>query len=101
MVSSRDRSPAVPTAPAAVARAVFVSPRHLQALFHEQQTSVARYVMKRRLDRAHHDLADPRLAHLSVADIATQLGFRRPSHFAYVFRTQFGLSPREHRYSDR
>ncbi|WP_327582988.1 helix-turn-helix domain-containing protein [Nonomuraea sp. NBC_00507] len=87
--------------PAAVARAVFVSPRHLQALFHEQQTSVARYVMKRRLDRAHHDLADPRLAHLSVADIATQLGFRRPSHFAYVFRTRFGLSPREHRYSGR
>jgi AraC-like DNA-binding protein len=83
--------------PAGVARAVFVSPRYLQALFHEQQTSVARFVMKRRLDRAHHDLADPRLAHLPVGDIAARLGFRRPSHFASAFRTRFGLSPREHR----
>jgi AraC-like DNA-binding protein len=87
--------------PADVARAVFVSPRHLQAIFHEQQTSVARFVMQRRLERAHHDLADPRQAHLSVADIAARLGFRRPSHFAHVFRTRFGLSPREHRHASR
>jgi AraC-like DNA-binding protein len=85
--------------PTDVARAVFVSPRHLHALFREQGTSVARYLMKRRLDHAHRDLADPRLARLSVADIAARLGFRRPSHFAHAFRTRFGLSPSEHRHS--
>lgn len=74
---------------------------YLQALFHDDGTSVARYVMKRRLDRAHHDLTDPRLAHLPIADVAARLGFKRPSHFTHVFKTRFGVNPREHRNTAR
>ena len=94
-LGDRDLSPEV------IARAAFVSSRYLQGLFHDDGTSVARYVMQRRLDRAYQDLTDPRLAHVPVADVAARLGFKRPSHFAYVFRTRFGLSPRERRNTAR
>jgi AraC-like DNA-binding protein len=94
-LGDRDLSPEV------IARAAHLSSRYLQELFHDEGTSVARYLMRRRLDRAHQDLTDPRLAHLPVAEVAARLGFKRPSHFAYVFRTRFGLSPREHRNTAR
>lgn len=83
--------------PEAIARAAFVSPRYLHALFRDEGTSVSRYVMDRRLDRARQDLADPRLVHLPVADVAARLGFKDASHFTRVFKARFGLSPRAHR----
>jgi len=83
--------------PEAVARAVFISERHLHAIFRDSGTSVARYLTGRRLERAHRDLADPGQAHLAIADIAYQNGFKCPKHFTKVFRVKFGVSPREHR----
>jgi len=83
--------------PEDIAHAVFVSLRSLHSIFRDQGTSIARYVMERRLERAYQDLADPRLAHLRVAEVAARLGFKRASHFTYVFRARYGMSPREHR----
>jgi len=83
--------------PEDVAHAVFVSLRSLHSIFRDQGTSVARYVMERRLDRAYRDLVDPRLAHLGVAEVAVRLGFKRASHFTNAFKTRFGVGPREHR----
>jgi AraC-like DNA-binding protein len=85
--------------PETIARAVFVSPRYLHSLFHDAGTSVSRYVMDRRLDRAYHDLAQPGAAHLAVADIAARLGFKDASHFTRVFKARFAVSPRQHRNS--
>lgn len=83
--------------PEDIAHAVFVSLRSLHSIFRDQGTSVARYVMERRLDRAYQELVDPRLAHLRVAEVAARLGFKRASHFTSAFKTRFGVSPREHR----
>jgi AraC-like DNA-binding protein len=83
--------------PDSVARAVLVSPRYLQALFRDSGTSVSRYLMERRLQRAHRDLTDPALAHLSIGDVASRLGFKRLSHFTHVFKNRFSVGPREHR----
>ncbi|GAA1563870.1 helix-turn-helix domain-containing protein [Dactylosporangium maewongense] len=85
--------------PETIARAVHISPRYLHALFHRDGVSASRYVMDRRLDKAYQDLRDPRLAHLTVGEMATRLGFKDPSHFIRVFRTRFGLSPRAYRNS--
>jgi len=76
---------------------VYISERHLHALFRDSGTSVTRYLMGRRLDRAHRDLTDPRQAHVSIADIASQVGFKCPKHFTKTFKAKFGVSPREHR----
>jgi AraC family transcriptional regulator len=50
------------------------------------------YVMTRRLARAHELLTrtDRR-----VLDVALDVGFKTPSHFAARFRREFGLTPRE------
>ena len=90
-LADRDLSPEM------IARAIFVSPRYLHALFHDQGTSVSRYVIQRRLERSRRDLADARLAHLTIADVAARLGFKDASHFTRVFRAAYGISPREHR----
>jgi AraC-like DNA-binding protein len=81
----------------AIAGAVFISSRYLRAIFQDSGTTVSRYLMERRLDRALHDLADPGVAHVSVADIAARLGFKSAGHFATTFKAKFGMSPREHR----
>ena len=83
--------------PEVIARAVYISERHLHALFRDSGTSVTRYLMGRRLDRAHRELADPRQAHIPIADIASQVGFKCPKHFTKTFKAKFGLSPSEHR----
>jgi AraC-like DNA-binding protein len=83
--------------PDSVARAVLVSPRYMQALFRDSGISVSRYVMERRLERAHRDLTEPALAHLSIGDVASRLGFKRLSHFTHVFKNRFGICPRDHR----
>jgi AraC-like DNA-binding protein len=83
--------------PEMIARAIFVSPRYLHAIFHDEGTSVSRYVIHRRLERSRRDLADARLAHLTIADIAARLGFKDASHFTRVFKAAYGVSPREHR----
>jgi AraC-like DNA-binding protein len=85
--------------PETIARAVFLSERRLHTLFRDSGTSVSRYVMSRRLDRAYRDLTDPGLAHVPISDIATRAGFKSPKHFSRTFRDKFGICPREHRNS--
>ncbi len=76
-----------------VARAVGVTPRHLNRAFAAEQTTVAQYIVARRLDRARADLASPHLAHFRIADIAFRWGFSSQAHFSRLFRARFGCSP--------
>jgi AraC-like DNA-binding protein len=82
-----------------VARAVGVTPRHLNRAFAAEQTTVAQYLVARRLDRAKADLAAPELAGLRIADIAFRWGFSSQAHFSRLFRARFGCSPTEMRLS--
>lgn len=50
-----------------------------------------RYVMTRRLARAHELLER---THRPVLDIALDVGFKTPSHFTSRFRREFGVTPR-------
>ena len=78
-----------------IAAALGVSARYLNKLFESEQTSLMRYVLARRLERCREDLLDPACIALSVSDIALRWGFNDLSHFSRVFRTRFGVSPRE------
>jgi AraC-like DNA-binding protein len=81
----------------AVARTLGVTPRHLNRVFSAEQTSVARYIVARRLDLAKADLAAPALAGYRIADIAFRWGFSSQAHFSRLFRARFGSSPTEMR----
>jgi AraC-like DNA-binding protein len=76
-----------------VARAVGVTPRHLNRAFAAEQTTVAQYIVARRLDQARADLTSAHLAHFRIADIAFRWGFSSQAHFSRLFRARFGCSP--------
>ncbi|RKN82125.1 bifunctional transcriptional activator/DNA repair enzyme AdaA [Paenibacillus ginsengarvi] len=74
-----------------------VSPFHLQRTFKKVTgTSPAAYALNAKLDRARQLLlaTDKPAAH-----IATQVGFRSPSHFSAAFHKKFGQTPSELRNS--
>jgi AraC-like DNA-binding protein len=83
--------------PTTVARAHHISVRHLYNIWKEERLSVAQWIGQHRLQAASDDLANPRLAHKSIAAIAREWGFPGPAHFARRFRVAYGMSPREWR----
>lgn len=80
-----------------IARAHFVSVRLLQKLFEDQGTSVTAVIRTRRLERCRRDLADPGLAHLPISLVGHRWGITDPAYFSRLFRSTYGISPREFR----
>ncbi|MEU1273246.1 helix-turn-helix domain-containing protein [Streptomyces sp. NPDC005799] len=80
-----------------VAEAIGVSARHLSRVFRPTGVSPARHILQRRLDSACADLADPRLLHLTIADVAHRWGFASQPHFTRSFKNRFGHTPGESR----
>ncbi|WP_059006889.1 helix-turn-helix domain-containing protein [Streptomyces specialis] len=83
--------------PATIAEAHHISVRYLHQLFQEQGMTVAASIRRRRLERCHRDLADPRLSACPVQGIAARWGFRDPARFSRLFRDTYGMTPTEHR----
>jgi AraC-like DNA-binding protein len=81
--------------PDAIAAAHFMSVRTLQKLFRAEGRTVSEWIRMRRLEGTRRDLRDPRLAELSIAQIADSWGLPNPGHFSRMFRAEFGLTPRE------
>jgi AraC family transcriptional activator of pyochelin receptor len=61
-------------------------------------TSVFGYLQDYRLERAKQFLADEKL---SIAGVAQRVGYASQSHFCYLFKRQFGITPRVYRASCR
>jgi len=83
---------------AATAGALGISPRYVNDLLSDEETSFQRHVLKERLAQCARDLASPMLAHRQVGEIAFAWGFNDLSHFGRVFREHYGASPREWRH---
>jgi AraC-like DNA-binding protein len=85
--------------PGLVAAAHHVSVRYLHRLFEAEDTTVAAWIRRRRLERCRRDLADPALGAVPVSTVAARWGLTDPAHFSRVFRRAYGLPPAEYRRS--
>ena len=84
---------------AAVAQRQRVTPRYVHKLFEQEGLVFSRFVLERRLARAHRMLTDVRLAQRSISSVAFEVGFGDLSYFNRAFRRCYGATPSEVRRS--
>jgi AraC-like DNA-binding protein len=83
--------------PGTVAAAHHISLRYLHKLFEGEQTTVADWIRRRRLERSRRDLLDPALRDRPVSATAVRWGLTDPAHFSRLFRAAYGMPPGEYR----
>ena len=83
--------------PTHVAEACKMTPRYLHHLFSDREETVARYIVRRRLDECAQALVCNAQRSRTITAIAFDFGFNSPTHFGRVFRARFGMTPREYR----
>ncbi|MEW6642799.1 MAG: helix-turn-helix domain-containing protein [Pseudomonadota bacterium] len=76
-----------------------ISPRYVNNLLADEQTSFQRHVLEQRLAQCHRALASRVQSHRQIGEIAFAWGFNDLSHFGRAFREHYGLSPRAWRAS--
>lgn len=76
-----------------VATVAGISSRHLTRLFAQEGGTPSRYLLEKRLERAHHLLASPLGRRLDIAEIAYHHGFSSQAHFARAFKARYGMTP--------
>ena len=86
--------------PMRVAEACKMTPRYLHHLFSNESETVARYILRRRLEECSRALTIPSQRGRTVTAIAFDYGFNSPTHFGRVFRARYGITPREFRQRD-
>jgi AraC-like DNA-binding protein len=83
--------------PMRVAEACKMTPRYLHHLFSQESETVARYILRRRLEECSRALTLPSQRGRTVTAIAFDFGFNSPTHFGRVFRARYQMTPREYR----
>jgi AraC-like DNA-binding protein len=83
--------------PHQAAKSLGISKRYLHALLADAGMTFTGALNRVRMERACEFLADRRFAQSQIAEISWRCGYLDPSYFARVFRTRFGVSPREWR----
>lgn len=78
---------------ARVAAAHHMAARTLHRLFEREPCTVTDYIRSCRLEGVRRDLADPLLAHRSVAAVAARWCFTSPAHFTRAFHARYGVNP--------
>jgi len=81
--------------PGPAAEAAGISVRYANVLLAQEDMSLERFIMYRRLRHSHQALTDPAQNMRTVSDIAYSCGFSDVSHFARRFKAEFGCSPSE------
>lgn len=80
-----------------IASTLNVSTRTLYRAFRAHEVTVNEWIRKRRLDNCRAELIDPNLRHVPVSLVAANWGLIDAAHFSRMFKTQFGVSPKEYR----
>jgi AraC family transcriptional regulator, positive regulator of tynA and feaB len=80
-----------------VANIVGISVRYANAILAEQDSSLHRLILSRRLSRCGSAFEDPIQVHRTIAEIAQGWGFSDMTHFGRCFKAAYGVSPREYR----
>lgn len=83
--------------PRKIAASNRISLSYLYSLFNDDDTTVSQFMQVKRLQRAYELLvADPK-GHVTIAEIAYQVGFKNVSHFSRSFSRHFRMAPRDAR----
>lgn len=80
-----------------IAAEIGMSIRRLSEIFTSADETIGGYIRSSRLNRAAHELGDPRFASQTISEIALRCGFNNFQHFSKLFHTRFGHSPSDHR----
>ncbi|MEV5904908.1 helix-turn-helix transcriptional regulator [Streptomyces sp. NPDC052127] len=83
--------------PEVIAGAHHISVRYLHKLFKDEGTTVGRWILRRRLEECRRDLMRYGRGGRTIAAVAARWGFLSATHFSRVFRSAYGMSPREWR----
>jgi AraC-like DNA-binding protein len=83
--------------PTRIAEACRMTARYLHHLFSDQDETVSRYILRRRLEACSRALQSGAHRGRTVTAIAFDHGFNSPTHFGRVFRAKFAVTPREYR----
>ncbi|MFE9581314.1 helix-turn-helix transcriptional regulator [Nocardia sp. NPDC006044] len=83
--------------PATIARAHYISIRHLYKICARAGIRLEQWIIAQRLDQARTQLAHPDLARHTIAAVAHRYGFRDPAHFTQRFRATYGMTPSQWR----
>ncbi|WP_329312148.1 helix-turn-helix domain-containing protein [Streptomyces sp. NBC_01278] len=83
--------------PDAIAAHHHISVRLLHQLFRPRGETVSAAIRRRRLERCHEELTDPRLLTVPVHAIGARWGLISPERFSRSFRAAYGVPPGEHR----
>jgi AraC-like DNA-binding protein len=78
-----------------IATELRISANYLAKLFRMEGTTVMRYVLQKRLAKAHGFLKQLDRHGKQIQEIAYLCGFESPSHFSRAFKQHFGVSPRD------
>jgi AraC-like DNA-binding protein len=81
--------------PKTIADALGITRGYLHRLFCDRSESIARYILRRRLEECHRCLTDSMQVGRSVTHLAFEHGFNSLPHFSRVFRNHFGITPSE------
>ena len=82
--------------PQGLASSFGISVRYLHLLFKDENLSVSRWILNRRLERCRRELilAGQRR---NVTEVAFRWGFNDSAHFSRAFKKRYGVSPRVYR----
>jgi AraC family transcriptional regulator, positive regulator of tynA and feaB len=80
-----------------VAAEIGLSVRYINQILSHHDTSVARLIQSRRLERCRVALQDPGQSHRTVGEIAYGWGFVDLTHFGRRFKQAYSVAPREYR----
>lgn len=78
-----------------------ISVRTIHLRFQRMGTTFGAWVLSERLEACRRALENAMLARQSISEIAFDHGFREISHFSRVFKSRFGMSPRDYRAAKR
>jgi AraC-like DNA-binding protein len=87
--------------PTRIAAALHMTPRNLHYLFAGEGETVARYILRRRLEESVRALTCMPPQQRTLTEIALDLGFGSVTHFGRAFRRCYGVTPSEYRRGGR
>jgi AraC-like DNA-binding protein len=83
--------------PTRIAAAFRITTRYLHHLFSEEKETVARFILRRRLEECARALTSTLQRKRTITAIAFDYGFSSATHFGRVFRSHYDMAPREYR----